>query len=158
MKIPSWLIIAGVTIAVAAFANILSRQDIRWFRRLQRPQWLTFEGAIPAIWIIVFICGAWSAYIVWESDPGSTKTWFLMGFYLLVEATIVAYTPVMCKLKSLKAGTIIGATGFFLGCILTLLVLPIAKWAAILLLPYLLWSPVGTFVTWQMMQLNPADA
>ncbi|MFN5195610.1 MAG: tryptophan-rich sensory protein, partial [Cyanobacteriota bacterium] len=26
--------------------------------------------------------------------------------------------------------------------------------AALLLLPYLLWSPVGTFVTWRMQRLN----
>jgi tryptophan-rich sensory protein len=64
----------------------------------------------------------------------------------------------MCKLRSLKVGTIIGATGFFLGCILTLTVFPINFWAAILLLPYLIWSPIGTYVTWKMAQLNPLDA
>ncbi|NJK36603.1 MAG: TspO/MBR family protein [Oscillatoriales cyanobacterium RM1_1_9] len=158
MSIPSWLVIAGVTLAVALLANLLSRQDIRWFMHLQRPQWLTFEKAIPVIWTVVFICGAWSAYLVWENSPGTNNTWLLMGVYLLVEIVIVAYTPVMCKLKSLKAGTVIGATGFFLGCILTVLVLPIKTWAAILLLPYLIWSPIGTYVTWKMMQLNPADA
>jgi translocator protein len=27
-------------------------------------------------------------------------------------------------------------------------------WAAVLLIPYLLWSPIGTFTTWQMDKLN----
>jgi translocator protein len=33
-------------------------------------------------------------------------------------------------------------------------VLQVSALAALLLVPYLLWSPVGTFVTWQMQRLN----
>lgn len=156
MDIPSWLVIGGVTLLVALAGSLLSKSDIRWFKRLRRPDWLTFEGAIPVIWTIIFICGAWSAYIVWES-PVTDRPWGLMAFYLLLEIVTDAYTPVMCKLKSLKVGTIIGATGFFICLILALTVLPISIWAAVLLLPYLLWSPIGTLVTWQMMRLNPAE-
>ena len=157
--IPSWLAIGVVTLAVPfTFNRLISSRDFRWFKRLRRPDWLTFEWAIPVIWTVVFICGAWSAYNVWESNPGETSTWLLMGFYLLVEIAISLYTLVMCKTRSLKIGTIIGGTGFFLGAILAVTILPISKVAFLLLLPYLLWSPVGTFVTWQMMQLNPIDA
>ncbi len=157
--IPSWLAIGIVTLAVPfTFNRLISSRDFRWFKRLRRPDWLTFEAAIPIIWTIVFICGAWSAYNVWKANPGNSYTWFLMGFYLLVETAISLYTLVMCKTRSLKIGTIIGGTGFFLGAILAVMVFPISNVAFWLLLPYLLWSPVGTFVTWQMMQLNPADA
>ena len=156
--IPSWLIIGAVTVIVALALNRLSSGDKRWFKHLRRPRWLTFEQAIPFIWIFVFICGAWSAYLVWEADPGSSRTWLLMGFYLLVEVAIIAYTPLMCKLRSLKAGTIIGGIGFILGVILTAIVLQISGWAALLLVPYLLWSPVGTYVTWVMSKLNPSEA
>lgn len=156
--IPSWLPIGIVTLAVPfSFNRLISSKDFRWFKRLRRPNWLTFEWAIPFIWITVFICGAWSAYNVWESNPGTISTWLLMGFYLLVEIAISLYTLVMCKTRSLKVGTIIGGTGFFLGAILAVTILPISKTAFLLLLPYLLWSPIGTFVTWQMMQLNPMD-
>ena len=157
--IPSWLVIGIVTLAVPfTFNRLISSRDFRWFKRLRRPDWLTFEAAIPVIWTVVFICGAWSAYNVWETNPGSTSTWLLMGFYLIVEIAISLYTLVMCKTRSLKVGTIIGGTGFFLGAILAVLVFPVSQTAFWLLLPYLLWSPVGTFVTWQMMQLNPMDA
>jgi translocator protein len=45
-----------------------------------------------------------------------------------------------------------------LGFILSLVVWPVSGWAVVLLLPYLLWSPIGTFVTWQMIRLNPGAA
>jgi tryptophan-rich sensory protein len=151
--IKSWMVIGGVTFLVALAANFITPSDRRWFKRLRRPDWLTFEAAIPIIWTIVFICGAWSAYIVWES----TKSWFLMGLYLLLEITIVAYTPVMFRSRSLKVGTIIGGIGAILGLVLTLIVLGVSGWAALLLLPYLIWSPIGTYTTWEMMKLNPQD-
>lgn len=159
MSIPSWLIIGIITIVVPfIFNRLISSQDFRWFKRLRRPSWLTFESAIPAIWITIFICGAWSAYHVWEANPDNISTWLLMGFYLLVEITISLYTLLLCKTRSLKIGTIVGATGFFLGMILAIVILPISNTAFWLLVPYLLWSPIGTFVTWKMMQLNPLDA
>ncbi|MUG99241.1 TspO protein [Scytonema sp. UIC 10036] len=156
--IKSWMVIGGVAFLVALASNIITPDDVKWFKRLQRPRWLTFEAAIPVIWTVVFICGAWSAYIVWENNPGTTKTWLLMVLYLLLEIVTVAYNPVMLRLRSLKAGTIVGGTGFIVGIILALAVLSVSGWAALLIVPYLLWSPIGTYTTWKMIQLNPKDA
>ncbi|ARV62262.1 TspO protein [Nostocales cyanobacterium HT-58-2] len=156
--IKSWMVIAGVALLVALGANFITPSDRKWFKRLIRPRWLTFEAAIPVIWTIIFVCGAWSAYIVWEQNPGTTTTWLLMGLYLLLEILTIAYTPVMFRLRSLKVGTIIGGLGFIVAVILTLAVLPVSGWAALLLVPYLLWSPIGTYTTWAMIQLNPQDA
>lgn len=155
MVIKSWMIIGAVTFIVAMGGNLITPKEVKWFKRLQRPRWLTFEKAIPLIWIVVFICGAWSAYDVWESEPGSTKTWLLMGLYILVELVTIAYNPAMFKLRSLKVGTILGGIGAVLGIILALLVLPISNVAFLLLLPYVIWSPIGTYTTWEMMKLNP---
>ena len=156
--IKSWMVIGGVAFLVALANNILlTSDDIRWFNRLTRPSWLTIEKAIPLIWIIVFIAGAWSAILVWEAEPGISQTWVLMGFYLLLELVILSYTPVMCKTKSLRIGTILGGTGFILGLMLMVSVWPVSQTAAYLLLPLVLWSPIGTYTTWAMLPLNPAD-
>ncbi len=149
------MVIGAVALVVVLGGGLIKPGSARWFNRLQRPRWLTFERAIPFIWTVIFICGAWSAYIVWESEPGSTKTWLLMGLYLLLELVTIAYNPVMFAFRSLKVGTIIGGIGAVLGIILALLVLPISSWAFVLLVPYVIWSPIGTYTTWEMMQLNP---
>lgn len=148
------MVIAAVTVGVALAANIFRPKDVKWFNRQQRPSWLTFEKLIPLIWIVIFICGGWSAYIVWEQNPGGEGTWMLMALYLLLEITTVAYTPATLWFQSLRVGTCVGGAGFILGLILTLLVLPLSGWAALLLLPYLLWSPIGTYTTWTMERLN----
>lgn len=156
--IKAWMVIGAVTLLVALGSSFIRPRDTQWFKGLQRPDWLVFEAAIPVIWTIIFVCGAWSAVIVWENDPGSPRTWLLMGLYLLLEVITSSYTVVMLRRRSLRTGTLIGGTGAVLGILLTLIVWPISGWAALLLLPYDLWSPVGTFTTWQITQLNPDAA
>jgi translocator protein len=155
--IKSWMIIGGITFLLGLSGGLVTPKGVQWFNRLRRPNWLTFEKAIPIIWTIVFTCGAWSAVLVWEQDPGSSRTWLLMGIYLLLELVTLAYSPVMLGVQSLKVGTIIGGTGLLLAILLTILVAQVSGWAALLLAPYLIWSPIGTYTTWEMARLNPLD-
>jgi len=150
-----WLIIGGVTFLVALGSFLIRPRDIPWATRLDRPNWLFFEPAIPLIWTVIFVCGAWSAVLVWQQAPGSTKTWLLMGLYLLVEIVTVAYIPATLRSRSLEVGTILGALSVVLGVALFLLVLPISAKAALLLLPFIVWSPIGTYTTRRMIDLNP---
>lgn len=153
--IQPWMIIGGITFLIALGAAFIRPKDIKWELRLERPNWLSFEPAIPLIWTVVFICGAASATLVWQHDPGTSKTWLLMAMYLLLEVVTVAYIPGTLRSRSLTVGTILGGLGVFIGLLLALLVWTISSTAAALLLPYLLWSPIGTYTTKQMGDLNP---
>ncbi len=153
--IKSWLIIGIAAVLVAVgLARLNTPEGYRWFNRQRRPQWLTFEGLIPVIWTVILICGVWSAYNVWEAASPENPPWGLMAGYLLLEVSIMLYTPSMFWFRNLRAGTIVGAAGWVIGAILTTLVFPVSSAAAFLLIPYLLWSPIGTYVTWVMEGLN----
>jgi len=154
----SWVIIGSITTLVAFGSFFLRPRDIPWAAKLDRPKWLFFEPAIPLIWTIAFFCGAWSAGLVWQNEPGSFKVWLLMGLYLLVEVVTVAYIPVTLRTRSLAIGTFLGGLGVALGIALALIVTQQSAQAALLLLPYLLWSPVGTYTTRRMIDLNPEAA
>ncbi|MBE9106466.1 TspO/MBR family protein [Nostoc cf. edaphicum LEGE 07299] len=156
--IPSWIIIGAVTFFVALGSFFITPRDVKWFANLSRPRWLVFEPLIPIIWTVIFICGAASAYIVWEKNPGSLITWLLMALYLLVEIITVAYIPTMLRFRSLKVGEVLGLIGLISGVVLAICVLPISVVAALLLLPYLVWTPIGTYTTDELKELNPQDA
>ncbi|WP_445626249.1 TspO/MBR family protein [Nostoc sp. DSM 114167] len=156
--IPSWIIIGAVTFLVALGSFFITPRDVKWFANLSRPRWLVFEPLIPVIWTVIFICGAASAYIVWEKNPGSLITWLLMALYLLVEIITVAYIPTMLRFRSLKVGEVLGLIGLISGVVLAICVLPISLIAALLLLPYLVWTPIGTYTTDELKELNPQDA
>ncbi|PSB04119.1 TspO protein [filamentous cyanobacterium CCP1] len=154
----SWIVIGGIAFLVALGSFLIRPRDIPWAARLDRPRWLFFEPAIPLIWTVIFACGAWSAVLVWQAEPGSLRTWALMGLYLLVEVVTVAYIPATLRLRSLSVGTVLGALGMLLGILLAFLVWRISQPAALLLLPYLLWSPIGTYTTRRMIDLNPGES
>ncbi|MBD0301365.1 MAG: TspO/MBR family protein [Tolypothrix sp. T3-bin4] len=156
--IPSWVIIGAVTFLVALGSFFITPRDVKWFANLSRPRWLVFEPLIPIIWTVIFICGAASAYIVWEKNPGGIITWLLMALYLLVEIITVAYIPTMLRFRSLKVGEVLGLIGLISGVVLAICVLPISLMAALLLLPYLVWTPIGTYTTDELKELNPQDA
>jgi tryptophan-rich sensory protein len=81
-----------------------------------------------------------------------------MGLYLLLEIITVAYIPATVRLHSLTVGTVLGGLGVIFGILLTLTILPMSEHAALLLLPYLVWTPIGTYTTMQMIDLNPNAA
>lgn len=150
----SWMVIAGVVFAIALMANAIRPKDVKWFRRQQRPSWLTFEKLIPVIWSVVFVCGGWSAYIVWEKAPSWGESGGWMAAYILLELVTVAFTPTLLWSHNLKLGSYVGGAGFVVSLVLALSLLSVSGAAAALLIPYLLWSPIGTLTTWQMDKLN----
>ena len=152
--ITTWLVIGIASFAGGFAFNKLFPSDYKWFMRLRRPRWLTFEKAIPFIWILIFICGITSAAALWEAQPATLSTWLFMASYAIVEFAILSYTPVMTRLRNVRAGVFSGAIGFVLGLVLTTQVWQISSLAGWLLMPYLLWSHIGTYVTWVMEGLN----
>lgn len=139
-----------VALLAVAFGLNPAREDFAWFLRLRRPAWLVFEAAIPLIWIVIYACFYASALLCWSAS----RSWPLMGAYLVLLLLVQSYTLVICRSRSLRPGTAIGFAGWVWGLALSVAVAPhgLAIW--LLLLPYLLWSPLGTLVTWQMQRLN----
>jgi tryptophan-rich sensory protein len=143
------LLILLVMVAVA-FLLRPGREDFAWFLQLRRPAWLTFEGLIPGIWLAIYGCFYASALLAWRAGGA----WGLMAGYLLLLLLVQSYTWLICRTRTLAAGTGVGFLGWLWGVALAIVVARIAPLAALLLIPYLLWSPVGTFVTWRMQRLN----
>ncbi len=150
---PAWLPIAVlVALVMAAVVALLtpSKEDFAWFLRLRRPRWLTFERWIPLIWVTIYACFYASALVLWQTVR---QPWILLG-YLGLLVLVQSYTWLICRTRSLRSGTAVGFAGWVWGVALALVVLAHSLPAALLLVPYLLWSPVGTFVTWRMEKLN----
>ena len=143
------LLILLVMVAVGVLLNPGSEQ-FAWFIRLRRPVWLTFERLIPVIWLAIYACFYASALLVWNAS----WSWGLMAGYLGLLLLVQSYTWLICRTRRLANGTAVGFAGWVWGLALTVVVLQVSALAALLLVPYLLWSPVGTFVTWQMQRLN----
>jgi len=148
---PAWLtilLVMGLVIAVLT----PSRQQFAWFLRLRRPRWLTFEHWIPPIWSLIYLCFYVSALLRWRA--GGAMAPLAMAAYLVLLVLVQSYTLLICRTRRLAWGTAAGLAGWIWGLGLALATRPLAPAAALLLVPFLLWSPIGTFVTWRMQRLN----
>jgi benzodiazapine receptor len=146
---PAWLTILLVMVAVVALLNP-PREDWNWFLRLRRPAWLTFERWIPLIWSAIYACFYASALLCWNAGGGLGR----MGGYLVLLVLVQSYTWLIGRTRRVASGTVAGFAGWVWGVALALVTVPVSPLAALLLVPFLLWSPVGTFVTWRMQGLN----
>jgi tryptophan-rich sensory protein len=146
---PAALLILVVMVAVVAGLNP-NRAEFSWFLALRRPAWLRFERWIPLIWITIYACFYASALLAWRSGNSLA----LQAGFLVLLVLVQSYTWLICRTRRLANGTRVGFAGWAWGVALALIVLDSSRSAALLLLPYLLWSPVGTVVTWQMQRLN----
>ncbi|MBD2342677.1 TspO/MBR family protein [Anabaena subtropica] len=149
-------IITAVSAALFFGGNLFTSLRDPWFQNLQRPDWLTFEFLIPVIWTFIWACTTISAIIVWEKKTRQgVRPWFLMAIYAAIAISTSAYSPVVVELRSLMGGIIMGGLATLLVYILAFVVKPISTKAAWLFLPYALWGPFGTYLTWLLLQLNP---
>jgi len=146
---PAWLSILLVMLLVAISLNP-SRQEFSWFLRLRRPAWLSFERWIPLIWLVIYACFYGSALLAWRAGGGGG----LMAGYLLLLVLVQSYTLLICRSRNLAYGTAVGLLSWLWGLVLAGTSQSVSLLASQLLIPYLLWSPVGTLVTWQMQRLN----
>jgi benzodiazapine receptor len=146
---PAWLTILLAMAAVVALLNP-GREDWLWFLRLRRPAWLTFERWIPLIWMAIYACFYASALLAWSAGGGPVRLAGYLGLLVLVQS----YTLVIGRTRRLASGTAAGLAGWVWGVALAVATAPVSPTAALLLVPFLLWSPVGTFVTWRMQGLN----
>jgi tryptophan-rich sensory protein len=141
-----------ILLAMAAVVVALNpgREDFAVFLRLRRPAWLSFEPLIPFIWMAIYACFYASALLSWNGSRSAG----LMAGYLGLLVLVQSYTWVICRTRNLANGTAVGFAGWVWGVALAVLVAPYSRPGWLLLIPYLLWSPVGTFVTWRMQRLN----
>ena len=147
-----WIIII-ISTAILVVGNLLSSLQNTWFQNLIRPDWLTFEFLIPFIWIFIWICTTISAIIVWEKAVKRDAKLFII-LYGLVAILTAAYSPIVVEFRSLIGGLIVGGLATLIVYILAFSVRKISTKASLLLLPYSLWGPIGTFITWILMDLN----
>lgn len=145
-------IITAISAAIFVIGNLSTSLQDPWFQNLQRPDWLTFEFLIPFFWTFIWICTTISAILVWERAPKSRVG--LMAMYGAIALLTTLYSPVVAEFRSLAGGLILGGAATLLVYITAALVLRTSRTASALLIPYAIWGPIGTYLTWVLIRLN----
>jgi tryptophan-rich sensory protein len=146
-------------IAVCETAGIIgslftARTVTTWYPTLEKP-WFTPPGSIiSAVWIILFALMGLSLFLVWKNGISSNASRIALGVFALQLLVNVLWSYAFFSLQSPLAAlaVIVLLWLLILQCIIRFC--HISKYAAMLLVPYILWVSFAAYLNYSLWRLN----
>jgi len=162
---PNYLIIPLVTVVVAIVGSMLTSTGMDWYNtELVRPALTPPKIAFPIAWNLIFVLTTASALIFWNKKFGVKAVLasgsiekhrrILMDLFVLNAALNVAWSLIFfvyhMSVFAFIEMLVLEAT------IIALVVLgwKFSKIASLLLVPYMLWLVLASYLTWGIIVLN----
>ncbi|MBU8677270.1 TspO/MBR family protein [Bacillus subtilis] len=152
-KIVGALAVFVITYALFSAAGYLFPVDQEWYNSLKKPDWTPSGTAIGIIWAILFALISLSAAIVYAafSIKGAKSFWFtLLINYVLNQA----FSYFQFTQKNLLAASLDCLLVAITAIVLLIIAKKYSRAASYLLLPYFLWSPFATFLSFTINSMN----
>jgi len=149
------LIISFVICFVAAGVGglLTSRAIEEWYRGLTKPSWNPPEWAFGPVWTVLYILMAISAWLVWE-EGGFDEQLIPLAVFGVQLALNVIWSGVFFY-KRMILGGLVEVVAFWFAILATI----IAFWsaseiAALLLIPYIAWVSIASYLNYTIWRLN----
>jgi tryptophan-rich sensory protein len=147
----------GLCLLVGASGSTLTADSVRgWYLTLNRPPGVPPSWVFPVVWTTLYVMMGTAAWLCWrapgvaaEQRGGALRLW---GWQLLANAL---WTPAFFGLQRPLLGLVVLAALLPLIGLAIRAFLPLDRRAALLMLPYLLWSLYATYLNLGFWWLNP---
>lgn len=152
LKINHFLI-PYVALLIVVLGGVVVNGGVSWYYSLNLPQWHPSALLIVVIGTLIYVGGAWSLMIVWNSTREHGFSWIVRGFGLLVFLNLlwsVTFFQFHLLLVSLLAGVVFGCAVL----VLMKSIWSISRKASLLLLPFALWVAFALVVQYFVLLLN----
>jgi benzodiazapine receptor len=143
--------LAAVIVAVAG--GVLTETG-PWYRALRKPAWKPPDWAFGPVWTVILVLAAISAALAWEAatEPGARAAVLTV---LVVNSVLnIAWSGIFFKMKR-PDWALVEVVIFWLSIVALIVVLggqsALAGW---LMVPYLAWVSVATFLNYRIVQMN----
>lgn len=146
-------------IAVCETAGIMgslftARTVTTWYPTLEKP-WFTPPGSvISAVWIILFALMGLSLFLVWQKGITSKSSRIALGVFSLQLMVNILWSYAFFSLQSPVAALAVIALLWLLILQCIIRFWHISKYAAVLLIPYILWVSFAAYLNYSLWRLN----
>lgn len=122
-----------------------------WYPTLTKPWFTPPNWLFPVAWTILYVLMGVAAYLVWRERPGVQAALIAFAVQLALNA---AWSVVFFGQRSIGGGLVV--IGLLLAALIvtTWLFYGHARWAAILMVPYLLWVIYATALNIAIWRMN----
>jgi tryptophan-rich sensory protein len=126
-----------------------------WYFSLKQPGWKPPDWAFGVIWTMIFVLSAFAWMIVLNSNPSRLQKNKIISLFFLNAFLNVLWSVFYFRMHHPDWSLI---EAFFLwGSVLAIILVmwPIRKLGALLMLPYLIWVTIAMRLNWETLVLNP---
>jgi translocator protein len=150
------LVAAIITLITAGIGGWLT--DIGpWYRSLKTPAWKPPDWAFGPIWTVILSLAAVSAAMAWEASAGTPDLQRAIVVVFLLNAILnVLWNVCYFTLKRPDWALIEVAFLWLSIAALIVLIWPVERTAAIMLVPYLVWVGIASVLNRAVVKMNPA--
>ncbi len=148
------LSISVCQLAAVIGSQFTARSVTTWYTTLDKP-WFTPPGSIISIvWIILFALMGLSLFLIWQKGISGINTKIALGIFAVQLLVNILWSYAFFGLQSPLAAfmVIVFLWLLILQCIIRFWY--ISKYAALLLVPYILWVSFAAFLNYTIWRLN----
>jgi benzodiazapine receptor len=150
----NYIIIPLITFLTALSGSLLTSRGMDWYKTIVKPSWTPAGSLIGTVWTILFILGAISALIVWNRLPHDNRFKWIIAVFIINAILNVGWSFLFFNqhllLTAIFEAALLGASVVAL----VILIWPLSRLAASLLIPYAVWVLFATFLTYKVWSLN----
>jgi tryptophan-rich sensory protein len=145
------LLLPQIAGGLGAFFTLSSVQS--WYLTLNKPSWNPPSWLFGPVWTTLYVLMGIACYLIWKSEHPSKKQ--VLTLYFLQLFLNFLWSPAFFGVQNPMLGmlVIVPLWAAILACIL--LFRKINGWAALLMIPYLLWVSFATVLNATIWYLNP---
>ena len=150
------LAVVGLTAAVAVVGGAAGDFRSKWYADLRKPAWQPSGAAIGAIWSVLYVTIATAGSLLWLQRRRATPA--IATLFMAQSVLNAAWTVLFTRAKSPALATADSAALTAVNVGLVGSAWSVRRLAAVLLVPYLLWTTFATFLSWTIYRLNSSRA
>lgn len=150
----NYIIIPLVTILTSGVGSWITNNGMKWYKSINLPTWTPPGSVIGTVWTVLFILATISALIVWNTAKHNNYFWWIIGLFLVNAVLNVGWSFLFFG-QHLIGPAIFEAGLLGLSVVgLVILIWPLSRLAASLLIPYAAWVSFATYLTYSIWSLN----
>ena len=146
-------IASAVTIVVAIAGAVLTETG-DWYDTLKKPAWKPPDWAFGPVWTTIFVLAVIATALAWRASAGTGARPLILWALAINAIVNIAWSGIFFKMRrpdwALREVVLLWCSVLSLVIVLG----ASSTWAGILLLPYLLWVSIASFLNLRIVQMN----
>ena len=150
-----WALVGtGLCAVIVAVAGGVLTEIGPWYEQLKKPWWQPPNWAFGPVWTVILVLAAISAALAWEEAPDAGARTAIVVVLAVNSVLNIAWSGIFFKMRR-PDWALIEVAMLWLSIVALIVVLGAhSTTAGLLMVPYLVWVSIASFLNFRIVQLN----